>query len=80
MKELDTDDAGDARIFLSRKDLQNLGINVCDTTLLRWEFRGHFPRRTKLARTRVAWLKSEVDEWIKDRAAERARTHYADPF
>ena len=67
------------QVILTRKDLFDMGIDVGDSSLLRWEYYGRFPRRIKLSGTRVAWLKSEVDEWIKDRAAERAQTHYADP-
>lgn len=68
------------QVILTRQDLIDMGIDVGDSTLLRWEYEGRLPRRIKLSGTRVAWLKSEIDEWIKDRAAERARTHYADPF
>lgn len=68
------------QVILNRQDLIDIGIDAGDSSLLRWEYVGRFPRRIKLAGTSVGWLKSEVDEWIKERAAERARTHYADPF
>lgn len=37
----------------------------------RLERRGHFPRRIKLGARRVAWLESEVREWIAAQVAAR---------
>jgi predicted DNA-binding transcriptional regulator AlpA len=31
-----------------------------------------------MAGTSVAWFLSEIEDWLDERAAERARTHYAD--
>ena len=39
---------------------------------------GRFPRRMRLAGTRVAWLKDEVDQWLQARAEERKHHVYAD--
>ncbi|KKL10572.1 hypothetical protein LCGC14_2554480 [marine sediment metagenome] len=61
----------------SRADLKRLGIHVSNTTLLRWEARERFPRRIRMAGTSVAWFLSEIDGWLAERDAERARTHYA---
>ena len=68
------------RIILNRNDLKQLGIRVSNSSLLRWEHAGRFPRRIRMAGTSVAWLKSEVDEWLNERATERANHHYADPY
>lgn len=68
------------QIVLNRRDLKRLGIKVSNSSLLRWEHAGRFPRRIRMAGTSVAWLKSEVDEWFAARAAERAKHHYADPY
>lgn len=68
------------RVLLNRADLKSLGIRVSSVTLLRWEYAGRFPRRIRMAGTSVAWLKSEVDAWLNDRADERANHHYADPY
>lgn len=62
----------------TRDDLRRLGIRVSNTTLLRWEKHGRFPRRIRMAGTSVAWFLSEIDEWLAERAAERSRTHYAE--
>jgi predicted DNA-binding transcriptional regulator AlpA len=61
-----------------REDLKRLGINVSNTTLLRWEARGRFPRRIRMAGTSVAWFLCEIEDWLAARAAERARTYYAE--
>lgn len=70
----------DYRRILSRQDLKAMGITVSSATLLRWEFTGRFPRRIRMAGTSVAWLKYEVDAWLSERATERAKHHYADPY
>ncbi len=37
----------------------------------RLERAGKFPRRVQLGENRVAWLESEIEAWIAERAAER---------
>ncbi|EAR49951.1 hypothetical protein OG2516_17478 [Oceanicola granulosus HTCC2516] len=66
------------KTLATRDDLKRLGIQASNTTLLRWEARGRFPRRVRLAGTSVAWLSSELEDWLAERAAERSRTHYAE--
>ncbi len=39
--------------------------------ILRLEKRGLFPRRIQVGPNRVAWLLSEIEEWVRARAAER---------
>ena len=70
--------SNDQKALANRADLKRLGINVSNTTLLRWEAHGRFPRRIRMAGTSVAWFLSEIEDWLAERAAERARTHYAD--
>jgi predicted DNA-binding transcriptional regulator AlpA len=65
------------RVLLGRVELRRLGIVVSNTTLLRWEQRGRFPRRIRMAGTSVAWLASEVFAWLAERAEERKNHHYA---
>lgn len=67
-----------AKVLLSRHELKALGITVSNSSLLRWEQLGRFPRRIRMAGTTVAWLKSEVDAWLEARAEERSRHVYAD--
>ena len=55
-----------------------MDINVSNTSLLRWEKQGRFPRRIRMAGTTVAWFVSDLEDWRADRAAERTRTHCAE--
>lgn len=66
------------KTLATRADLKRLGIKVSNTTLLRWEARGRFPRRIRMAGTSVAWFVSDLEDWLAERADERADTHYAD--
>jgi predicted DNA-binding transcriptional regulator AlpA len=66
------------KTLATRDDLKRMGINVSNTSLLRWEKQGRFPRRIRMAGTSVAWFVSDLEDWLAERAEERARTHYAD--
>ncbi|WP_422372626.1 helix-turn-helix transcriptional regulator [Hoeflea sp.] len=66
------------KVLLTRSDLKALGIAVSNSSLLRWELAGRFPRRIRMAGTTVAWLKGEVDDWLNARAEERKRHVYAE--
>lgn len=65
-------------LIISRDYLKQIGVTVSNSSLLRWEQTGHFPRRIRLAGTHVAWLKSEIDAWLIERSEERKKTVYAD--
>ena len=65
-------------VLLSRSDLKNLGIKLSNSSLLRAEARGAFPRRLRLSPATVCWDRTEVAEWLECRKAERADWHYAD--
>jgi prophage regulatory protein len=62
------------------EDLRALGIRKSNTTLLRWESLGRFPRRLRFAGTSIGWMASEIDSWLEDRAEERARHVYAEYY
>ncbi len=66
------------KTLATRDDLKRMGINVSNTSLLRWEKQGRFPRRIRMAGTTVAWFVSDLEDWLADRADERTRTHYAE--
>lgn len=59
------------RILLTRGDLPRLGIKVANTTLLRMEAAGQFPKRLRLSPHSVAWLASEVQAHIETLALAR---------
>jgi predicted DNA-binding transcriptional regulator AlpA len=59
------------KILLTRQDLPRLGINLSNSTMLRLEAAGQFPKRVRIGAHSVAWLKSEIHEHITKLAAER---------
>jgi len=65
-------------VLIARAELKNLGITVANSTLLRWEELGLFPRRLRLGGTTVAWPYDEVLAWIERLKAERKNHVYAD--
>ena len=61
-----TSSAGSSDRFLRQPEvLQRIGVSW--VTILRWEKQGLFPRRRKIGPRLVAWLASEVDQWVADR-------------
>ena len=66
------------KVLLTRSDLQSMGVNLSNSSLLRAEARGAFPRRLRLSPAKVCWDRAEVAEWLERRKAERANWHYAD--
>lgn len=56
--------------ILSWKALyQKVGISRVHWTRL--EYAGLAPKRVLLTQTRVGWVESEVDDWIRERIAKR---------
>ena len=47
------------------------GIPYCRVHLMRKVEAGEFPPPVDLSDRRIAWIESEVDEWVSDRAAAR---------
>ncbi len=39
--------------------------------IARLEAAGKFPKRVQLGPSRVGWLESEIDDWLKERIAKR---------
>jgi len=50
-----------------------LFCGVSQSTILRWEAAGDFPRRRRLGPNRVAWLREELEEWIASREPVSAK-------
>ena len=53
------------RIFLTRADLKQRGIMLSNSTLLRREAQGEFPKRTYLTEKTVIWNRAEIDEFLE---------------
>lgn len=59
------------RLLYNREHLPRLGINLSNSTMLRLEAAGQFPKRVRIGAHSVAWLASEIHEHIVKLAAER---------
>lgn len=59
------------KVLLVRKDLVRLGINISNSTMLRWEAAGKFPKRVRVGDQSVAWLASEIHQHVATLAANR---------
>jgi len=58
--------------LVSKKELRTVcGIPYTPQHIQRLETAGKFPKRVQLGPNRVAWLLSEVDEWVSERIAMR---------
>jgi prophage regulatory protein len=58
------------RLF-SIKELPSLGITYSRFHLSRLTREGKFPQPIRLSANRIAWLESELQNWIRERAAGR---------
>ena len=56
--------------LVDKKELTKL-VLYSPQHIARLEKAGQFPKRIKLGRNRVAWLLSEVEEWIEERVNAR---------
>lgn len=59
------------KILLTRGDLPRVGINLSNSTMLRLEASGHFPKRVRIGAHSVAWLASEIRDHIDALASAR---------
>lgn len=48
------------------------------TAINRWRAQGKFPAAVPLGDKRVAFIRGEVEQWIRDRIAERAARRAAE--
>lgn len=58
--------------FIRLKELESL-TGLSGTTIWRKEKGGTFPKRRKISMNSVAWLVSEVEEWMKKCPQNHAR-------
>jgi prophage regulatory protein len=58
--------------IVSKKELRTVcGIPYSPQHIARLEAAGKFPKRIQLGQNRVAWLLSEIEEWLTERIAKR---------
>jgi prophage regulatory protein len=53
--------------------LKARGITYSRFQLWRLEQEGRFPKRVRISPARVAWVETEIDEWLAAKVAERDR-------
>lgn len=70
-----TDQSPNARSLrlITRSELLTI-VPYTPQHILRLEKRGLFPRRIQVGPNRVAWLLSEIEEWVAARVFERDRS------
>jgi len=51
-------------LLLDRVALRRRGVAISNSTLLRLEVAGRFPRRVRIGDHSVAWLAAEIDAYI----------------
>lgn len=56
--------------LIDKKALVNM-VQYSSQHIARLEKAGKFPKRIKLGQNRVAWLLSEIEDWIDERILER---------
>jgi prophage regulatory protein len=69
--ENQSEQAMGGRLLYSREHLPRLGLNLSNSTMLRLEAAGQFPKRIRIGAHSVAWLASEIHEHIAKLAADR---------
>jgi prophage regulatory protein len=57
--------------LLTWPDLEERGIPFSRATIYRKIDDGTFPRPVKIGANRIAWISSEIDQWIESLAAAR---------
>jgi prophage regulatory protein len=57
--------------LIAYEELASKGIDLSKVQLWRNERAGKFPRRVTISHQRVAWVESEIDQWIAQRIAAR---------
>ena len=62
---------GTGKTLLRRQDLKDLGIPYSRMSLYRLVAAGKFPKPLQIGPNRRAWLASDIDAWLAERAAER---------
>lgn len=58
-------------VIVSYRYLEAHGIHVHRTTLNRWEKLKIFPARVKCGASKIGWIQSEIDEYLRRLALNR---------
>lgn len=60
--------------LLRYSDLKPRGIGFSRVHLARLEGAGRFPKRIRIGDNSIAWVESEVEQWLRERMAARSAT------
>jgi len=60
--------------YIRFKELRKL-IPLGRTTIWRMMREGRFPQSRRIGKMATAWLESEVEDWIKERAENDSNSH-----
>lgn len=63
----------DGRLQILRKGEAAARVGYSEVHVMRLERAGMFPKKIRLGPASIGFLESEVDDWIRERAAERER-------
>ncbi len=67
------------RHLLSRRVLLKQ-VPFSSATLWRTIAAGDFPKPIRIGKRRVAWLQTEIDDWLAERMEERGSTRLSDAY
>lgn len=56
--------------LLSKRQVREM-VLYSPQHIARLEAAGQFPKRVRLGQSRVGWVETEVEDWLKQRIAER---------
>jgi prophage regulatory protein len=54
-------------------------IPISSATMWRTISAGAFPKPVRIGKRRVAWVQTEIDDWLAERMEERGSTKLAEP-
>lgn len=67
----------DSQKLLNFRQLRDLGIHYSREHLWRLERTNRFPRRVRLSPQKIAWLETEIQDWLREKLEARASQEYA---
>jgi prophage regulatory protein len=62
--------------MLSKSEVQKM-VGLSGPTIWRMERKGEFPARRQISANRVAWLDTEIEEWLRSRPTVRPQDREA---
>lgn len=54
-------------------------VSLGQSTIYKMVAAGEFPKPFQIAPRRIAWVESEIEDWLTERASQRVSVQDADP-